>query len=133
MHSLRWDLSRQPARALQTTGFVVWCVHSILWFLRNGGEGAIDLTLMAALIAVTAGIMIGQRGGARYWVFCVISLMIVGLNGVGDVVIVLRKIPLGLLMLGVWLALFVVGTLTANWRKHLTLRGSDSGPTRQDG
>ncbi|GEM_PF-2426158 len=125
-HSLRWDTSRQLARALQTTGFVVWCWQSTLWFLRNGGEGAISLALMATVIPVTAGIMIWQRGGARYWVFCVISLLIIGLNGVSDLVSVLRRVPSGLLMLLVGLALFGVGTLSAHWRKQLTLSGQDS-------
>jgi hypothetical protein len=120
IHSLRWNPADRQSRQLQTTGFVVWCLQSVLWFLQTGGGG--PLVLVAGTIAVSAGMMIWLNGGVRYVVFCTLALTIAGLNGAVEIVRFLRMIPGGLLVMLGGLALFGMGTLSAQWRRNLVTR-----------
>ena len=122
LHSLRWDLSESFARWLRRIGFGLWWAHSVLWFLRNGGEGWIDLTTIAMVVAASAALTAWLRARPSDWGYAGLALMAGSLGGLPQLIDQARRVPTGLwILLGGGLC-FVFGTLLALWRRRCEVR-----------
>jgi hypothetical protein len=118
LHSFRWELTLPLARGLRRVGFGLWWAHSFLWYLHSGGEGKVELTTLALMVAASAALSAWLRARPADWAYAALALLAGSLNSVPGLIDQLRQIPSGLLMLLGGLLSFALGTAMALWRKR---------------
>jgi len=118
LHSFRWDLSVPFASWLRRIGFGLWWAHSFLWVLHSGGEGKVELTTLALLVAASAALSAWLRARPVEWAYAGLALLAGTLDSLPGLIDHLRRVPSGLLILLGGLLCFALGTAVALWRKR---------------
>lgn len=114
--SFRWHPDRSDARSFRRLVFGFWWAHSILWLLRDGGHGAIDLSVFAFAFLISSSLGIWGGAPLRNGWFAVLSVVILSMRVAPFAIELLAKLPTGLLVLGFGVISFGVGTSIAIWR-----------------
>lgn len=117
-HTFRWDLNAPLAVRLRRMAFGFWWAHSFLWFLHSGGEGKVELTTFALIVAASAASSAWWRARPWEWTYAGLALLAGSLNSLPGLIDQLRRVPSGLLILLGGLLCFALGTVVALWRKR---------------